>query len=64
MFLNFFILTVAEEEELEEDYEEEDSQVPEESTTEMGVMQLLRQHREDGEEGEDYFGTGYDEEEY
>lgn len=58
------IFTAAEEEELEEDYEEDDSQVPEETATEVGVMQLLRQHREDGEEGEDYFGTGYDEEEY
>lgn len=49
---------------MEEDYEEDYGQVPEESTTEMGVMQLLRQHREDGEEADDYFGGGYDEEEY
>lgn len=58
------LFTTAEEDDVEEDYEEYDGQVPEESTTELGVMQLLRQHREDGEEGEDYFGAGYDEEEY
>jgi hypothetical protein len=55
--LNLF----AEEEELDEDYEEEDN-VAEESVKENGLLEMLRQHREDGDEGEEYFG--YDEEEY
>lgn len=50
------------EEELEEDYEEDDVQVPEDATNEMGVMQLLRQHREDADEAEEYFGGDYEEE--
>lgn len=49
---------------MEEDYEEDYNQVPEESNAEVGVMQLLRQHRENGEDTEEYFGGGYDEEEY
>lgn len=53
------------EEELEEDYEDDDNQVPEDATNEMGVMQLLRQHREDADESEEFiFGSGYEEEEY
>ncbi|KAJ3638868.1 hypothetical protein MTP99_002197 [Tenebrio molitor] len=51
----------SEEEELDEDYEEEDN-VAEESVKENGLLEMLRQHREDGDEGEEYFG--YDEEEY
>lgn len=36
----------------------------EQPAPELGVRELLRQHREDGDEAEDYFGGGYDEEEY
>lgn len=51
---------------LAEDYfdeydEEEDSTVAEENT-EMGVLQMLKRHREDGDEAEKYFETGYEEE--
>lgn len=47
---------LAVEDELDDYYEEDDDgQVPEESVTEMGVMQLLRQHREDADEPEEYF---------
>ncbi|KAG5895171.1 hypothetical protein JTB14_007338 [Gonioctena quinquepunctata] len=45
-----------------DDYEEED-QLAEEPTNEMGVLQMLRQHRED-EEGEDYGYSYYDETDY
>lgn len=48
------------EEELEEDYEEDEVQVPEDSA--MGVMQLLRQHREDADEADEYYGGEYEEE--
>lgn len=53
-----------EDDEIEEDYEEDDGQVPEKAATEVGVMQLLQQHRKDDEETDEYFGRGYEEEEY
>lgn len=48
---------------MDEDYDEEE-QPPDESANEMGVLQMLRQHREDDEEGDGDFGYGYFEEEY
>ncbi|EFA06650.2 Transcription factor IIIB 90 kDa subunit-like Protein [Tribolium castaneum] len=50
-----------EEEELDEDYEEEENPV-EETVKENGLLEMLRQHREDGEEEQEYFG--YEEEDY
>ncbi|XP_023311400.1 transcription factor IIIB 90 kDa subunit [Anoplophora glabripennis] len=50
------------EEEMDEYYEEEE-QPPDETANEIGVLQMLRQHRED-EDGEGEFGYGYFEEEY
>ncbi|XP_017778266.1 PREDICTED: transcription factor IIIB 90 kDa subunit isoform X2 [Nicrophorus vespilloides] len=46
----------------EDDYE--DFEEPEEVQPEIGVMQLLQQHRDDDDEAEMYFGTGYDEDDY
>ncbi|GJQ76666.1 putative DNA-templated transcriptional preinitiation complex assembly [Trypoxylus dichotomus] len=53
-------------EEVEEDYEDdsfvaEDSRVDE---SEVGMLQMLQQHRDDGDEADVVFGTGYDEEDY
>lgn len=50
----------SEDEELEEDYEEDE---PGAEVKENGLLEMLRQHREDGDEEQEYFG-GYDEEEY
>lgn len=47
---------------MDEDYDEEE-QPPDEPANEMGVLQMLRQHREDENEGGD-FGYDYFEEEY
>ncbi|KAJ8924186.1 hypothetical protein NQ315_006977, partial [Exocentrus adspersus] len=51
------------EEEVDEDFDEED-QPPDESVNEMGVLQMLQQHREDEEGDEDFNNYGYYEEEY
>ncbi|KAJ3648483.1 hypothetical protein Zmor_020283 [Zophobas morio] len=51
----------SEEEELDEDYEEEDNPA-EDSVKENGLLEMLRQHRDDGEDEQEYFG--YDEDEY
>lgn len=58
------MFTALNEEEMEEDYEEDDGQAQDESRDEIGVMQLLRQHRDTADEAEEYFGRGYDDEEY
>lgn len=49
------------EEEVDE-YDDDEEQVVDESVNEMGVLQMLRQHRED-EEGDDY-NEDYFEEDY
>lgn len=45
------------------DYEDFEDEVVEEPN-EVGVLQLLQQHRDDDDEEESYFGAGYDEEDY
>lgn len=50
------------EEEIDEDYYDEEP-APDESANEMGVLQMLRQHRED-EDGEDNNAYDYDYEDY
>lgn len=50
------------EEEIDEDYYDEEPPA-DESTNEMGVLQMLRQHREN-EEGEEMSAYDYDYEDY
>lgn len=57
-----FYSFIVSEEEADEDYYDEEP-VVEESTNEMGVLHLLRQHRED-EDGEENSAYDYDYEDY
>lgn len=60
--MKFSVVFVVSEEELDEDYYDEEP-AADEPTSEMGVLQMLRQHRED-EDGEDNNAYDYDYEEY
>lgn len=59
--LTFFVLSVSEEE-MDEDYYDEETPA-EEPASEMGVLQMLKQHRED-EDGEDNNAYDYEYEDY
>lgn len=62
MYLNFFTFVSVS----EDDYEDEDDDVHgQDDNAEMGVLQMLQQHRDNENDDEDhYFGGDYDDEEY
>ncbi|KRT83240.1 hypothetical protein AMK59_4279 [Oryctes borbonicus] len=57
----------AQAQEEEEEYYEDDTFVAEDNRvddSEVGMLQMLQQHRDDGDEADVVFGTGYDEDDY
>lgn len=50
----------------EDDYEDEEDDIQvQDETAEMGVLQMLKQHRDnENDEDDHYFGDDYDEDDY